>query len=338
MFTMTSRVHRVARPFVSAVVCVLLLALGLALNLSGSIASAQISGAQISGGLPDWVTLLGTFEQVTESDRSDMALEYRLDGQKDWSAIIEWGIIGGMGHRGTSGSWEDENAGRKLCHGPDDVDLNVVQFELTWRNKDADGFVPCSDLTALFGATLSVRYPHSFRSTQIKSHTCDIVYSVYFGPGAGALVDCLTTNTEAPSPAPRSLRLLEVAESEAFSMARVSRGFVKSGSNDKVEIRLADSMNRPLTGYHVGVDIYAGPSYDSNSGLPLKCDNGCIVSKEGYIYISYDVASISESSQQNVDYIKNILGHVYEWPVRCWTGSLPYGASGNRQCELRRVG
>ena len=79
---------------------------------------------------------------------------------------------------------------------------------------------------------------------------------------------------------------------------------MKSGSNDKVEIRLADSMDRPLTGYHVGVDIYAGPSYDSNSGLPLKCDNGCIVSKEGYIYISYDVASISESSQQNVDYIR----------------------------------
>lgn len=180
----------------------------------------------------------------------------------------------------------------------------LYQFELTWRNVDAGGFVSCNDLSSLFGATLSVINRNE--ATPSRPFTCDLVYSVYFGPGRGVYVDCLTTDVPRPETEipPEGLQLVTVEESESFSMARVSRGFVKSGSNDKVEIRIADSMDRPLNGYHVGVEIYAGPSYDSNSGLSLKCDDSCIVSREGYIYISYNVASVSELSQQDVDYIR----------------------------------
>ena len=131
--------------------------------------------------------------------------------------------------------------------------------------------------------------------------TCDVVYS-YFRPLVGAAVDCFSIGGERPSISrPQALKLVPVEESEDFSAARTSRGFVKSGSNDVVKIRLTDSMGRPLAGYHVGVDIYSDPSHDANSGLSVKCADGCIANNEGYIYFSYDVASIGRPAQRGID-------------------------------------
>jgi len=82
VFTRVSWFCPVVRRFVSAVVCVALVALGLALDLSGSVASAQVSGAQGSGGLPDWVNLSGTFG-ATGSSSSDPVWVYQYPEQLD---------------------------------------------------------------------------------------------------------------------------------------------------------------------------------------------------------------------------------------------------------------
>ena len=283
------------RRFVSAVVGVSVFALGLAFVLSGGVASAQASD-----GLPDWVNLSGNFDSTGFSN-SDPVWEYRYPGTgDDWSANIEWGLVDG-GNRGTSGS--RENSRRELCHGSRNVDLNVVQFEVTWRKRNVRSRVPCSDLAPLFDATISVQYSDGL-VYESWSFTCDLVYSHFLSRSDGPYVDCLTTDmADRPLLAPGSLLLVEVEESESFSSALVSPSFVRSGSRDAVKIRLADSSDQPLSGYHMGVDLYAGPSHDANPSPSVNCDD-CITNNEGVITISYDVASLSPGGSNDIDYLR----------------------------------
>ena len=57
---------------------------------------------------------------------------------------------------------------------------------------------------------------------------------------------------------------------------------------------------QPFVGRKMGVELYAGPSYDGGLASTVTCYRECIVNSDGYIFVSYRVASLSGESRREV--------------------------------------
>ena len=231
-----SRGLRVSRRLVSASVVVVVVASGWALGAPPSVVAAQTLGD-----LPAWVTLSGEFALADGTGLGDSEWNYNYP-TADWSANIQWGTIATgdpeSDSRVTSGDRITDE--RRLCHGPRDVDLAAVQFELTWRSHEGDDFVPCERLAALFGASLTV----DLEPGGTRSFTCDLLYS-FLKESGGTYVDCLTTRmTARPAVLPETLTLVSLEQTEDFSIdviTSVPPQSIRSGTSEAIAVRIADA-------------------------------------------------------------------------------------------------
>ena len=290
----TSTGARFARRLVSAAAAVAVLAFGL--TLGGPPDEVE---AQAVGNLPAWVTLIGEFAGDSGAQVTDSVWDYFYP-TSDWSSHIEWGRVD-SGSRGTSGDRVTDS--RRICHGPLDVDLTGVQFEVTWRSPNATGFIPCADLAPLFGAELTVELSPG----GLRTFRCDLVYSIFHS--GGNYIDCLTTDmVSRPSVLPETISLVAVDETAEFSIARAHLRHVRSGTDAEVQLQLIDSKGQPFAWRRMGIELLGGPSFDSGGTTATDCYVLCISGSEGYLYLSYRAASIAgEARRDDLDLLRVYL-------------------------------
>ena len=133
--------------------------------------------------------------------------------------------------------------------------------------------------------------------------TCEILYS-YYSRSGGAYVDCLTTEMAAtPILLPETLTLVSLEQTEDFVVdvvTNVPPRSIRGGINEAIVVRVADASKQPFVGRKMGVELYAGPSYDAGLATTLTCYRECIVSPNGYLHVVYQVASLSGESRRDV--------------------------------------
>ena len=291
MLSLVATAFRQRRHIVAACVVVFLLGPTLAVTTAIGAADAQVGSAR-----PDWAAVSGEFERTEQTYLTDSKWEFYSTDPDGVYAIIEWGIIDGG--RGTSGKRTTEH--RRRCHGPGDVDLNGVQFEITWEAPNYGGFVPCSDLTPLFGAKMNVQ----LKPGELRSFNCDLVYSYYSGVSGGiTLVDCLTVNgVERPSVLPKRIILEPSGLDEEFSVATVEPRRVRNGRHNSIGVQLLSSDGGVLVNRRLGVELVAGPTYRSQASSAVLCHLQCFSNAAGEIRIGYRVADVSrEEYRSNTD-------------------------------------